>query len=47
MFFEDDKGVSALEYGLIAAATLVAIHVALPSIGQKVGAMFQIIMLAF
>ena len=40
-FIHQDEAVTAMEYGLIAAATAVAIIVALASIKTTLGAIFQ------
>jgi len=37
----DEEGVTAMEYGLIAAATVVAIAVLLPGIGSKLSEIFS------
>ena len=39
-FFQDDSGVTAIEYGLIAALIAVAIIVALTSLGQSLESNF-------
>ena len=39
----DDRGVTALEYGLIAAAIVVAIATILPGMGQKLSSTFATI----
>ena len=39
-FRDDEEGVTAMEYGLIAAATVVAISVILPSVGSKLSNIF-------
>ena len=40
-FIRGEEGVTAIEYGLIAAATAVAIIVALNGLGPKLSAIFQ------
>ena len=39
-FFKEEKGVTAIEYGLIAAATAVVIIAGLTTIKGKLGAIF-------
>jgi len=38
---KNEEGVTAMEYGLIAAATVVAISVLLPGIGTKLSTIFS------
>jgi len=38
---ENEEGVTAMEYGLIAAATVVAIATLLPGIGTKLSSIFS------
>jgi len=45
-FAKDEDGVTAMEYGLIAAATVVAISVILPSVGDKLSDIFASISVA-
>ena len=45
-FAKDEDGVTAMEYGLIAAATVVAISVILPSVGDKLSSIFASISVA-
>jgi pilus assembly protein Flp/PilA len=40
---EDDEGVTAMEYGLIAAATVVAIAALMPGIGTALSTIFSTI----
>jgi pilus assembly protein Flp/PilA len=40
-FFKDDKGATAIEYGLIAALIAVAMITAVTSVGGKVGTTFN------
>jgi len=45
-FGKDEEGVTAMEYGLIAAATVVAISVILPGVGSKLSNIFASISVA-